>query len=466
MIPQDTFVIVAKVDQTRVAALRQELAKMTLADKPGMADPHNALVPFGNYGNIHFARFVVLEDNTAKDREAFHLSVEGLSIYLCFMVDCDGSANELLASMARDLPGLKHIFSHCQGFDPQGDVLAWLKARIVKPSAHYVNWIGRTVDQVHAEACLHSQLRAALPGIKSTDPQGIFTDLKLQVKPGKLTAAPPTPLAWRIYNLVHLLTPFAVVALVALVILLPWLKARFFPNWTIPNLPHWTIFLLSHLTTAFLLLLAVVLIFILTLAFVILLRRHEQTDPIVCEPYGKRHVNELRRGEDHDVTNQFTAMGSLKPGWFRFFTQIAVLYFINWVARHICTRGAIGRIGTIHFAHWMVIEGRARGFFCSNYDGSHESYMDDFINKTGFGLNLSFSGSIAYPVTNWLLARGAWLEQDFKRFQRHHQIPTDVWYKAYPGLTARDLARNSRIRNGFERAEMSDDEIRRWLAEI
>ena len=41
---------------------------------------------------------------------------------------------------------------------------------------------------------------------------------------------------------------------------------------------------------------------------------------------------------------------------------------------------------------------------------------------------------MAYPTTDWLLAKGAWLEQDFKRYQRHHQLPTDVWYKAYPGL--------------------------------
>jgi len=104
--------------------------------------------------------------------------------------------------------------------------------------------------------------------------------------------------------------------------------------------------------------------------------------------------------------------------------------------------------------------------FCSNYDGAHEAYMDDFINKAGFGLNLSFSGAIAYPQTDWLIAKGAWREQEFKRFQRHHQIPTDVWYNAYPGLTARDLSRNSLVRNGFERDDMSDDEIRRWLAEI
>ena len=214
-------------------------------------------------------------------------------------------------------------------------------------------------------------------------------------------------------------------------------------------------------------LITIVVLCVVVLAFVIALRRHEQTDPIVCQPY------------DADCTSsscaraRITTSPTSTPRWARssrdgFVSapRRSILYCINWVARHICTRGSIGRIGTIHFAHWVFIGRGARGFFCSNYDGGHEAYMDDFINKAGFGLNLSFSSSIGYPTTNWLLARGAWLEQDFKRFQRHHQIPTDVWYKAYPGLTARDLARNSRIRNGFEKAAMSDDEIRRWLAEI
>jgi hypothetical protein len=213
-------------------------------------------------------------------------------------------------------------------------------------------------------------------------------------------------------------------------------------------------------------LITIVLVVVAALLFFIALRRHEQTDPIVAQPYEPAKIALLRKGEDHDVTNQYTAMGSIKPGRFRLWTEIVILYGVDWVARHIFTRGSIGRIGTIHFAHWVFLDDRRRGFFCSNYDGGHEAYMDDFINKAGFGLNLSFSSFIAYPTTDWLVAKGAWLEQEFKRFQRHHQIPTDVWYKAYPGLTARDLARNSRIRNGFEKASMSDDEIRRWLAEI
>jgi hypothetical protein len=186
----------------------------------------------------------------------------------------------------------------------------------------------------------------------------------------------------------------------------------------------------------------------------------------VPQPDEPARIAQLRKAEDHDVSNQYTAIGSIKPGLFRLWTEIVILCGVNWVARHIFTRGSIGRIGTIHFAHWVFLDNRRRGFFCSNYDGGHEAYMDDFINKAGFGLNLAFSSFIGYPATDWLIAKGAWREQEFKRFQRHHQIQTDVWYKACPGFTARDLARNSRIRNGFEKPTMSDDEIRRWLAEI
>jgi hypothetical protein len=208
------------------------------------------------------------------------------------------------------------------------------------------------------------------------------------------------------------------------------------------------------------------LILVALIVFFIELRRRELNDPIVVDTYDAAWVTKLRFGEDHDVTNQYTAMGTIKPGHFRLVLELVILYGVDWTARHLFTRGGLGRIGTIHFAHWVFLDKRRRGFFCSNYDGSHEAYMDDFINKVGFGLNLSFSSYIAYPQTDWLVAKGAWREQTFKRFQRHHQIPTDVWYKAYPGLTARDLSRNTRIRNGFEKPTMSDDEVRRWLAEI
>ncbi len=437
MIPQDSFIIIAPIDPVQLDKLRSLLKTMTFADRTGIADPSNPLVRFVDFDEIHFARFVVLADNTLNDRAAYRDAYPQLLCnepsYLCFMVDCDGSADELLARMTQRPDGLRQIFAHCKEFDEAGDLLGWLRARRIKPAASYINWVGRSVVQGREEAWLHGRLRGALSGIGEHDPQEMLVRLRKAIAlPKPLTPPPPTPLAWRIRNLAHLLLPF-VVALVCLALF-----------------PITTILLLG----------------IGSVLFAVALRWHEQTDKFVKQPYDADWVRELRKSEDHDVTNQYTAMGSIKPGWFRLRTEKAILCGINWVARHIFTRGSLARIGTIHFAHWVFLDQGRRAFFCSNYDGGHEAYMDDFINKAGFGLNLSFSSGIGYPTTNWLLARGAWLEQEFKHFQRRHQIPTDVWYKAYPGLTAHDLARNSRIRNGFEKAAMSDDEIRRWLAEI
>jgi len=80
------------------------------------------------------------------------------------------------------------------------------------------------------------------------------------------------------------------------------------------------------------------------------------------------------------------------------------------------------------------------------------------------GLNLVFSNGVGYPRTNWLAFGGSKDEQKFKYFLRRHQLPTEVWYNAYPGLSAFDLKRNILIRDGIERNDMSDAEIREWMA--
>ena len=121
------------------------------------------------------------------------------------------------------------------------------------------------------------------------------------------------------------------------------------------------------------------------------------------------------------------------------------------------------RVQTIHFARWVFIDGKTRVVFCSNYDGGHEAYMDDFINKVAWGLNLVFSNGLGWPKTDWLIKRGARREQSFKYYQRRHQLPTQVWYKAYPGLTLLDIRRNQRIREGLQQASVSDDEALEWL---
>jgi hypothetical protein len=197
------------------------------------------------------------------------------------------------------------------------------------------------------------------------------------------------------------------------------------------------------------------------------LRRHELTDPVIAPPPSPAHVASLAALEDHDVTNQFSAFGSVKPGRFRLWTLLVIFWVLDFSTRQIYTRGRLARVGTIHFARWVFLDNKRRLLFASNYDGSLDSYMDDFINKVAYGLNLVFSNGIGYPRTKFLLSGGAKYEQEFKNYLRRHELPTQVWYKAYPGLTTADLARNTMIREGLVLDRpMTDAEARRWLALI
>jgi len=42
-------------------------------------------------------------------------------------------------------------------------------------------------------------------------------------------------------------------------------------------------------------------------------------------------------------------------------------------------------------------------------------------------------------------------------------LPTQVWYKAYPGLTLADLKCNQRIRQGLEPVNVTDAQALAWL---
>ena len=86
---------------------------------------------------------------------------------------------------------------------------------------------------------------------------------------------------------------------------------------------------------------------------------------------------------------------------------MVVLWAIDFAARHVFNQGSLAGVKSIHFARWTVLDGWRRAIFTSNYDGSHSSYMDDFINIVAFGLNASFSNAIGYPKTRFLFFDGA-----------------------------------------------------------
>ena len=50
-----------------------------------------------------------------------------------------------------------------------------------------------------------------------------------------------------------------------------------------------------------------------------------------------------------------------------------------------------------------------------------------------------------------LIAGGAKDELTFKDYLRRHQLPTQVWYDATPGVTAYDMERNRAFARGWKR---------------
>ena len=295
-------------------------------------------------------------------------------------------------------------------------------------AANYVNWPGRTVKQAREEADLRQAIGAFICRSSATLAGQSAEQIHAQVRQfvdaekaaGKITLTPlaPATLGQKIANLFDLVVGGMV---------------------------------------------AVVLLFLVGLLLIFRIRSLEKTDPVFAPRPEPEQARELAVLEDWEFTNQYSAMGSLKPGLARRWAEIWILWVIGWAGRHFYTRGRLARVRTIHFARWVFLDGKKRVLFCSNYDGSLDSYNDDFINKVSIGLNLSFSGGIGYPTTQWMVSDGAKDEQKFKYYLRRHQMPSQVWYNAHPSVTAIEMERNGLIREGLDAAVLSGEDARKWV---
>jgi hypothetical protein len=430
MTPQSLVYVTAPITSGKEPEVHGLLASMNEA--PGRVRPDNPLFPFAAFETIHFARWLVIFDPAPDDPLVYGLPRAHHPPHLALVAEIDGDLDAFFAEVAaKAAPGVAQLFGCCDGFVPAGGLAAWLKAHHVRASAGYVNWLGRTVTRVREESALYDAVQRHLQRewaiLGSAPPSRVHQRIRelvwADLSAGRLRLSPdaPTPLGWRLGNLAHLVG-WPILLLVLSPILVP-----------------------------------------VAIVFVLIIRRQEPTDPETCQRTDPRHVTALAEVEDHDVTNSFSVAGHIKPGLVRRWTMAALLGVVDYAARHVYTRGRLARIRTIHFARWVLFPGKARATFFSNYDGSLESYMDDFINKVGFGLNLSFGQALGYPRTKWLIFEGSADERKFKEKLRRHQLPTEVWYKAYPGLTAVDLERHTRVRAGLEAASLGGHEAAEWV---
>jgi deferrochelatase/peroxidase EfeB len=171
----------------------------------------------------------------------------------------------------------------------------------------------------------------------------------------------------------------------------------------------------------------------------------------------------VRENQPGFAQNHMVSITTLKPGFVRQLTiRLAFWVIANFTALNP-KPGHLGDIGTIHFARWVKIPGTRDFFFFSNFGGSWESYLEDFITRAHQGLTGVWSNTVGFPRTENLFFKGATDGERFKRFARASMVHTPFWFNAYPTLTTDNIRSNEAIRRGIG-AVLTDEEAIDWLA--
>ena len=161
----------------------------------------------------------------------------------------------------------------------------------------------------------------------------------------------------------------------------------------------------------------------------------------------------LANQENRSALNHMVAVSTMKQGLFRRFLIRLGFFTIGYLVDNHYKAGQLNTLSSIHFARWLRIPGTRKLVFLSNYSGSWEGYLEDFVTKANWGLNMIWGNCVGYPRTRWLLYGGASKGDPFKRWARRQQIPTGYWFTAYPDLTTHDICRNTTIQALLSRGE-------------
>jgi hypothetical protein len=379
-----------------------------LLDQIGKDPEANALVPFRSLKRVHFASLVLHQSPT-------------YGAYLIFENNFDGILEDYLPDLySQAANGLHQIYRCCQdcptGASDQQGMMNYLRAHIVRPNAYHIGNTGRDAARILQEKALRTALEQQCDRLvqnsQATSEPAVVADLQNFVR-----SDPPQ---WSWVSGVGPRETFA------------------------QKLSAWFKLIAVAVLLVALLPAAVILI----LLWALVLRYKESTDSVQTEAADSDNLQKLLDTENRtaSVQNHMSSITIVKPGWLRRTTLRAVLWAVNLQARALATHGTLSGIPSIHFAHWSMIDNGRRLLFLSNFDGSWENYLDDFIDKASAGLTGVWSNTLNFPRTYFLIFGGATDGPRFKAVARDSQIVTNVWYSAYWDLTVQGVDNNSSIR--------------------
>lgn len=135
--------VVTRIEPEKLDALK-EILRAIQADVR-----HNGLIPFADLTRVHFARFVVIDEDTIPR--------------LLFSCVHDGTFDEFLTELLQvGAVGVEEVWGRCQGYDSTGGLNgfhAYAKAAYIPVEAGFKAYPKETVKEIHAAIQLRDRLQ-------------------------------------------------------------------------------------------------------------------------------------------------------------------------------------------------------------------------------------------------------------------------------------------------------------------
>lgn len=203
-----------------------------------------------------------------------------------------------------------------------------------------------------------------------------------------------------------------------------------------------------------------------------LIQQMEQKDPVDDHAPDSAKVSALMREENYVAQNHMFTISTIKPELLRTLALRVILTIVG-ANRFVSRPGFLGKNGVIHSARWLWLRDPklswfrlrdpGRLIFWSNFDGTWESYVGDFVADAPDNVTGLWSNCVGFPRAKNLTDEGAKNRDRLVRWARRQQKPTHFWYSAYPDLTTARIRINAAIRQGIASAQ-TDADARDWLS--
>lgn len=404
MTRQEPLTIVAPVEPKQLESLFATLKTLNFGVE------HHLPETFEKLGTIHFARWLVIDYLPA--------AVDGFDANapkLVFSSNFDGDVRKHIVDLCEQTSELiDSLYGHCVGYPNSvnrtaSDRIKYLTSYMIRPSAFYRGSPGRSLTQIRQEDQLHTTLRNYLNAgsFDGLPAQKVLSQLQVYIRnqPGFEWALEET------------------------------------------SMPKINWFAMAGIGLILLLLLPVIIFWVLLVQFGY--ERHDTFFTMKRSQLNEAKIKDLEEYEDIEIQNQFSQLVRMKPGWVRLTTYKAFMLLARGLIRFQFVEGKLMGIPTIHFARWVLFDNNKRVLFFSNFDGSWQQYLGDFIDQSGWGLSGIFSNTTNFPKTRFLVTGGAYDEEHFLAWSRNSEIKTHLWYSAYPHLSIKNVNNNTRIRVGL-----------------